>query len=131
MYYDMQGRKIDMMEFVRLYDRKGNGPDPRRVGLSENCFWRISTVLLGLDHAYGGGPPVIFETMVFTRWMTWRPGVKSGPFKLPAYRSHDSVDEQRYSTLAQAKGGHIDMVHKWSGWNGFKRFVAYLMGFSS
>ena len=26
---------------------------------------RISTVFLGLDHAFGDGPPMLFETMVF------------------------------------------------------------------
>lgn len=24
----------------------------------------VSTIFLGIDHAYGGGPPVLFETMV-------------------------------------------------------------------
>ena len=40
---------------------------------------RISTVFLGLDHQYGPGPPLLFETMVFggsldqeqTRCSTW------------------------------------------------------------
>jgi hypothetical protein len=26
---------------------------------------RISTVFLGIDHAFGGGPPLLYETMVF------------------------------------------------------------------
>lgn len=25
----------------------------------------VSTVFLGLDHAFGGGPPILWETMVF------------------------------------------------------------------
>jgi hypothetical protein len=25
----------------------------------------VSTVFLGIDHAFGGGPPLLFETMVF------------------------------------------------------------------
>lgn len=40
---------------------------------------RISTVFLGLDHSFGGGPPLLFETMIFggphdqyqTRASTW------------------------------------------------------------
>lgn len=27
-------------------------------------FW-VSTVFLGIDHAFGGGPPVLWETMIF------------------------------------------------------------------
>lgn len=34
--------------------------DGQRWGVS-----RISTVFLGLDHAFNGGPPILFETMVF------------------------------------------------------------------
>lgn len=26
---------------------------------------KVSTVFLGMDHAFGGGPPVLWETMVF------------------------------------------------------------------
>ena len=25
----------------------------------------VSTFFLGLDHAFGGGPPLLFETMIF------------------------------------------------------------------
>ena len=40
---------------------------------------RVSTVFLGLDHQWGDGPPLLFETMVFHagdgqkqwRWSTW------------------------------------------------------------
>lgn len=45
---------------------------------------RISTVFLGLDHAYGSEPPMLFETMTFgegfdqemTRCTTWDQAVK-------------------------------------------------------
>lgn len=26
---------------------------------------RVSTVFLGLDHSFGGGPPILWETMIF------------------------------------------------------------------
>ena len=40
---------------------------------------RVSTVFLGLDHQWGEGPPLLFETLVFhdgdgqecTRYATW------------------------------------------------------------
>lgn len=37
----------------------------QRVGLTEVDGIGISTVWLGMDHGWRGGPPVIFETMVF------------------------------------------------------------------
>ena len=40
---------------------------------------KVSTVFLGLDHAFGDGPPILFETMIFggpkdqyqERYLTW------------------------------------------------------------
>ena len=56
---------------------------------------RVSTVWLGLDHRFGAGPPVIFETMVF--------GEVDG---------HDMSDmmQERYCTEAAALEGHAMAV---------------------
>ena len=48
---------------------------------------RVSTVFLGLDHSFGGGKPVLWETMIF-----------NGP--------HDQYQE-RYSSVEDAKEGHL------------------------
>jgi len=48
---------------------------------------RVSTVFIGLDYSFGGGPPLIFETMIF-----------GGP--------HDQYTD-RYSTLKEALQGHV------------------------
>ena len=56
----------------------------------------ISTVFLGLDHNFGGGKPLLFETMVF---------------------NSDEIAEEdmdRYSTWEEAEIGHKRMVKKWS-----------------
>jgi hypothetical protein len=64
--------------------------DHRRVALTEVGEARISTVFLGLDHSFGGGAPVLFETMVFG----------------------GELDEhcQRYYTLEEAMIGHERIV---------------------
>lgn len=36
-----------------------------RIAKTEGDGYIVSTVFIGLDHNYGGGPPEIFETMVF------------------------------------------------------------------
>jgi len=60
-------------------DEKGNPvaePDPmkwakwfetakRQVAKDEIGEAKISTVFLGLDHSFGDGPPILWETMVF------------------------------------------------------------------
>lgn len=58
-----------------------------------NCW--ISTVFLGLDHAHGGGPPVLFETMVF-----------------PSHGDWGEIDGDRYHSRAEALEGHERMVEK-------------------
>lgn len=130
-WYDKQGNQVSMLEWAELTKDQ----DYRIVEQTSCGFWWVSTVLLGLDHGHRNfieqDPayhPVIFETMVFTRWKTYRRGYTFGGLTRPGYWSSDSVDENRYCTLAQAKGGHLDMVHKWRGWNGFKRFIAYWLG---
>lgn len=46
----------------------------------------VSTVFLGLDHSFGDGPPLLWETMIFGG-------------------EHDQYQE-RYSTKAEALAGH-------------------------
>lgn len=66
--------------------------EARRIGYTKiaNEVW-VSTVFIGLDHAFTG-PPLVFETMVFA----------------PFDEREDSMnlDGERYSTYAQAERGH-------------------------
>lgn len=102
-YYDIDGTPIsDTLTWGRLMEtRREDGSF--RIGdttLADGTW--ISTVWLGLDHRWGMGPPLIFETMVFPK----------------AERSEladaADLDMTRYSTLAQAKAGHEAMVAKWT-----------------
>lgn len=60
---------------------------------------RVSTVFLGLDHQWGVGPPLLFETMVF--------------------REGDGQDTVRTSTWHQAEQAHEQVVElvrtRWRG----------------
>ncbi len=51
---------------------------------------RVSTVFLGIDHSWGEGPPLVFETMIF-----------GGP--------QDGYQD-RYTTWEQAEAGHAKAV---------------------
>ena len=62
------------------------GSATHHVALTKHGDIRVSTVFLGLDHSYGDGPPLLFETMIF-----------GGP--------HDEYQE-RYSTWDEAEEGH-------------------------
>lgn len=62
----------------------------RSVGYAVVEGSRISTVFLGIDHSYLGGPPVLFETMVFGGEL--------------------DQEQERYCTWDEAFAGHDVMV---------------------
>lgn len=93
-YYDKDGTPISD---VLAWGKKLEDIEYKRVAKTTlpDGTW-VSTVWLGLDHQYGDGPPLIFETMVFEA-------------------EHDlgELDQKRYSTLAEAEDGHNAMVKRW------------------
>lgn len=94
-YYDRQGRPLDLFTWARSLE---NGEGDKRVAETTlpDGKW-VSTVWLGLDHSFGDGPPLIFETMVFEN-----------------RANLNDLDMERYSTEAEAVAGHERMVKKWS-----------------
>jgi hypothetical protein len=66
--------------------------DSWRVGSDTVNGHRVSTVFLGLDHQYGDGPPLVFETMIFPP------------------DSWSEVYCERYSTWAEAEAGHATAI---------------------
>lgn len=55
--------------------------------------YRVSTVFLGVDHAFGDGPPLVFETMIFPE------------------DSYKDLYCERYSTYEEAVAGHKRVVN--------------------
>lgn len=107
-YYDLDGTPIDgTLEWARIFEQRREDGS-YRVGddTLPNGVW-ISTVWLGLDHGFFEGRPLFFETMVFDLPHT---AVVFGREQ----EVRDELDMARYSTLEQAKRGHLAMVKKWS-----------------
>ena len=52
----------DLRIWAHSYEKEANW---RRVAEDTIGHAYISTVFLGIDHAFGKGPPLLFETMVF------------------------------------------------------------------
>ena len=90
--YVLDGHRAVPAESLVAWGRFFENRDARRVATTEVGEVRVSTVFLGLDHSFGEGPPLLFETMVF-----------GGP-----------LDEEmdRYTTWEQAEAGHAAMVER-------------------
>lgn len=75
----------DLMAWAQWFEASGRRVARDVIGESE-----VSTVFLGMNHNYGEGPPLLFETMIF-----------GGP--------QDSF-QRRYSTRKEAMIGHRTIV---------------------
>lgn len=94
LYYDRNGDAIDSMTWAKLhsditYLRVARTTVTSGADLAKT--FDVSTVWLGIDHGFGEGAPVIFETMVFAE-------------------GSEDQDCRRYTTEDQAKAGHVEMV---------------------
>jgi hypothetical protein len=80
---------VDLMTWAYWFERIEN----RIVDWTQiSSEAHVSTVFLGIDHNFGPGPRIMFETMVF-----------GGP---------EDGYQQRYSTWDDAKMGHEAIVRK-------------------
>jgi hypothetical protein len=87
-YYDRSGKPMTMTDWAEKFDDF----DYRRVALTRLEGGEVSTVWLGLNHRFGDGTPLIFETMVFGGKM--------------------DQECNRYSNEQDAIRGHQEMVNK-------------------
>ena len=83
--YILRGKKAVRCNDVKKWARWFETAD-RHVAASVNSKARVSTVFLGLNHQWGHGEPLLFETMIFGG-------------------EHDQYQE-RYSTWDEAEAGH-------------------------
>lgn len=80
-------KKSDILEWAKWFEKENRTVEKTKIGDSE-----ISTVFLGIDHSFGGGIPLLFETMVFG-------GAMDG-------------EQDRYSTWTEAEIGHKNMCDR-------------------
>lgn len=86
--------------------------EKRRIAWTEDKKYHVSTVFLGLDHGFGYGDPILFETMVFGN-------EDNGSI------SHMELDMERYATYAEAVEGHARMVQRWLKVPWYRRLIRY------
>ena len=91
----------NVLEWAQWFESAG---EKRRVAITVVRDVTVSTVFLGLDHSFGMGEPLIYETMVFENKISEEEGRK--------FRK--TVDEDglfnRYTTREEAVKGHNDII---------------------
>ena len=90
-HYILRDKKpvpVSLLVWAEWFEKTKN----RHVADDQIGSIRISTVFLGLNHQWGDGPPLLFETMVFG-------GDLDG-------------DCERYSAWQEAEAGHREMVER-------------------
>lgn len=90
-FYKLENRQVVPSD---LYAWAASREDPKGYRVAETYIddVRVSTVFLGVDHSFDGGPPLLFETMVF-----------GGPL---------DEEQERCSTWAQAEAMHAAMCDR-------------------
>jgi len=90
-YYVLHGHKpvsSELAIWARSMESRGDERIVAKSSLKKNVS--VSTVFVGLEHQWGEGPPLLFETMIFGG-------------------EHDGYQE-RYSTWEEAEEGHAEAV---------------------
>lgn len=106
-YYDRDGNPMpddwwDRDKHAAKY--LGSFATSRRVARTVIGSFDVSTVWLGLDHAWSGGTPIIFETMIFGA--PWNHEMRRYCTEEEALRGHlDAIDRLR---AGKPPFGHLD-----------------------
>jgi hypothetical protein len=64
-YYMLDGKTPVPCDDINKWGAWFNYPGVQRVDCTEVGQVKVSTVFLGIDHSFGNGPPLLFETMIF------------------------------------------------------------------
>ncbi len=97
LYYVLDGRTPVPAQTLEAWARMFEDIEGRRVGWTVlTVEIAVSTVFLGFDHSFGGGPPVLFETMIF--------GLSA---------DGEWGHQHRYATWDEAERGH-DLAVEWA-----------------
>lgn len=110
---------VGLMEWARFFEDF----EKRQVALTYHGKAFVSTIFLGLDHRYGEGPPLVFESMIFggpldqdymDRYSSWDDallGHRRAVLVLRSVRLSRNWREGRYlDRLARRKGHNSDVA---------------------
>jgi len=86
---------LDILQWARWFETA-----ERHVADTRLDNVRISTVFLGLDHSWGQGPPLLWETMIFG-------GIHDGYQARYSTKAEAEVSHARAVSIAKGKGINV------------------------
>ena len=104
-YYDRNSDTIGRDEWMKLFE----DIEYRRVALYEEGNYTVSTVWLGLDHSFGEGKPLIFETLVI------RGADYEGEVMYRATTEEEALD-QHAMVVSMLESVPLEDLHEGSGY---------------
>lgn len=111
---DDAGRAVpvdDAMTWARWFERADRKLADTKVGRAS-----VSTIFLGIDHSFGEGPPVLWETMVF-----------GGPADTMTVRYHSAEEARAGHDVVCAYVRSRSTVRGWL-WYWFREVADWLYG---
>ncbi len=95
----------DLLTWARWFETSD-----RQLAEDEIGDIRVSTVFLGLDHSFGDGPPLLWESMAFGAPELRKIFGRKRPIREDMGVQFESLDQRRYATREDALRGHAEMV---------------------
>ena len=107
---DVAGNPIpepDLLTWARWFETAD-----RHLAVDEVGIYRVSTIFLGLDHGFPGmgGPPVLWETILFGGEVELGEVVLPTGTIIPSRKVHETLEQQRYRSREAALAGHAELV---------------------
>lgn len=105
--------ELDLLTWAKWFEEAG---EKRIVGRDSIGEYDASTVFLGLNHQFGDGEPLLYESMVFEKKVSHCKPTKIGNRTTKGFDYHEQLKEDwaynRYHTREQALAGHAEIMEK-------------------
>jgi hypothetical protein len=102
-YFDRKGQPLTIEQWATILETDTDFTYRRVAYETIGDGIEVSTVWLGIDHQWGAGPPLFFETMVFV-------GLDEPIDVFGQEVHHEGTETYRWSSEAQALAGHDQLV---------------------
>ena len=100
--YILENREPVPVDNIVVWAEWMSRQDKRTIGQNVIGGVLVSTVFLGIDHQFGDGPPILFETMIFDgihdgyqeRYCTWDDALAGHALAVKLMRGEERIKKE-------------------------------------